>query len=350
MNASVVIPTFGRPEKLGACLAAFATQNAPAESFEVLVGFDGPGGIGFARQAWRSAGGHDAHLITIEYPHRGYTPVRNDLLPLARGRIMISANDDIIPSPGFVQAHVAEHDLASQRGQSVLVSGATPFQRPPADTLLDRLMRDTSMVFFHDVMKRYVEPDAREKDWGFRHCYGLNFSAPMGQIRELGGFTVLPTIYGYEDIECAFRVQQRFGSPVLYRPEAMAWHDHRYTAREYAAREYKLGYAALGFARVCQLCALETFGRDIASEAEQQYCSEFVQREFKGARLAWETFLAFERTPANVLDGPHGGTLQAAAYQQHLPLKRWLWRQGLLDAFTGRAMQPDMALRAIMGV
>lgn len=333
MDASVIIPTFGRPEKILACVEALAAQGT--RSFEVLVGFDGPdpAGADAVRERWAREGGEAGRLIVGEFPHRGYTPVRNDLLTHAKGRVMISANDDIVPAPGFVAAHVRAHGAAEAKGQCVLVSGASPFVMHAADTLLDRLMRETPMIFFHDVMARYSGPDAREKDWGFRHCYGLNFSAPMEQVRELGGFTVLPTIYGYEDIECAFRVNQRFGSPVLYRPEALAWHDHRFGAKEYAAREHKLGVAALGFARRCPECARATFGRDIASERELEYSREFVERERGMAMAAWETFREFEHLPAGLLDGRGGDTLRAGMYQQHLPLKRWLWRRGLLEAF-----------------
>lgn len=344
VDASIIIPTFGRPEKILACVEALATQDS--RSFEVLVGFDGPdpASAGAVREKWREAGGEDGRLVILEFPHRGLTPLRNDLLTRARGRIMISANDDVVPSPGFVSAHVREHGAAAAQGWSVLVSGASPFVMHADDTVLDRLMRETSMVFFHDVMTRYSAPDAREKDWGFRHCYGLNFSAPMEQIRELGGFTVLPTIYGYEDIECAFRVKQRFGSPVLYRPEALAWHDHRMSVKEYAAREHKLGNAALGFARTCPECALATFGRDISSERELEYSREFVQRERGMAMAAWETFQEFENLPASVLDGPHAESLRSAMYQQHLPLKRWLWRRGLIEAFERQPATPGAAV------
>jgi glycosyltransferase involved in cell wall biosynthesis len=349
MDASVIVPTRGRPAKIAACVAAFARQTPNAPAFEVLVGFDGEDDAtaSATRQSWRTAGGADDRLKIDQFPHRGYTPARNDLLKSARGRVMISANDDIVPSPGFIAAHVREHTLAAARGKTVIVSGASPFVVHQDDTLLDRLMRETSMVFFHDVMARYGEPDAATKDWGFRHCYGLNFSAPMGQVRELGGFAILPSIYGYEDIECAFRIHRRFGSPVLFRPDALALHDHRFGAREYASREYKLGYAALGFSRMCPHCARETFGRDITTNEERLYSQSFVQREQGGASRAWRTFQELERTPANAIAGPHVDLLRESVYQQHLPMKRWLWRHGLQDAFGGRAMEPDVALQEL---
>lgn len=345
MIASIIIPTRGRPEKIAACVAALAAQDCA--DFEVLVGFDGPDhpAADALRALWARAGRPASALTLAHFPHRGYTPARNDLLPLASGKIMISANDDIVPAPGFVAAHIREHALAREQARTVLVSGASPFVIHSNDTLLDRLMRETAMVFFHQPMAAYAAPDARTKDWGYRHCYGLNFSAPMYHARELGGFAILPTIYGYEDIEFAFRVHQRFGSPVLYRPEALAMHDHRYGAREYAAREYKLGYAALGFARVCPDCSLATFRRDLASAAERDYSREFVSREKSGAAMAWRTFQAFEHQPASVIaDNP---TLRDAAYQQHLPMKRWLWRHGLLDAFDARPMDPAAAITAL---
>lgn len=347
MDASVVIPTRGRPDKIRACVAALAAQAKGPHSFEVLVGFDGEDHASeiAVREAWQRAPREGAHLTIAQFPHRGYTPVRNDLLKGARGRIMISANDDILPSPGWVEAHVREHDPAKSQGKSVLVSGASPFVVHADDTLLDRLMRETSMVFFHEPMTRYAGLDAATKDWGYRHCYGLNFSAPMGQIKELGGFAILPSIYGYEDIECAYRLHKRFGSPVLYRPEALAHHDHRFGAAEYGEREYKLGYAALGFAQVCPECAKETFRRDITTRDEHAYSIEFIQRERGGASAAWRTFLSFAHLPASTIDGPHTATLRTALYEQHLPLKRWLWRRGLADAFAKRLMDPAAALQ-----
>src|SRR6185503_17009447 len=101
-----------------------------------------------------------------------------------------------------------------------------------------------------------------ERDWGFRHCWGLNFSAPMQAVRAVGGFTAFPMAYGYDDIELAFRLQRRFEMPVLYRPGALAEHDHRYLPEDVLRRERQLGQAAWRFAGLNPEFARTVFGRD----------------------------------------------------------------------------------------
>ena len=59
--------------------------------------------------------------------------------------------------------------------------------------------------------------------------------------------------------------------------------------------------------------------------------------------LSW--VLAREPGPwPEVIDGPSGAMLRRTLYQWHLPLKRWCWRAGLLEAAEGRAMHPEAAL------
>ena len=145
-------------------------------------------------------------------------------------------------------------------------------------------------------------------------------------------FMVFPSTYGYEDDELAFRMKERFGTPVLFRPEAVAEHDHRMEPGAYLKREYKLGYAAWGFARTARECALAMFGRSIASRSEVEYSRQFVERERGAAARLEESFLRLVELPANAASGA-GETLHVRLlYDQHLLLKRWHWRRGLLAA------------------
>jgi hypothetical protein len=203
------------------------------------------------------------------------------------------------------------------------------------------------MIFFHDVMERETD---RDRDWGFRHAWPLNLSVPAGVVRELGGWTVFPATYGFEDDEFAFRARERFGARVLYRPEALAVHDHAMTPREYLEREYRLGYAAVGFAATSPACAAAMFGRDIRTDAERAYAREFVARERRDAARLLPLFLAWGDTPAAAAGGPHAATWIRAAYEQHVPLKRWVWRRGFADAADGRAMDPADALATLSGL
>lgn len=308
----------------------------------MLVGLDGPDpeAESAARQAWKAAGGR--HLNVYTYPKVGYSAVRNRLLEHARGRIMLSMNDDVLPEPRCLETHLRAHEHARR---TVVITGASPWVVHAPDRLFDRLIRETPMIFFYPAMD--VAPPDPDRNWGFRHSWGLNISAPMEATRAVGGFGVYPAEYGYEDNEFAFKLAAKFDAPVLYRPEARAWHDHRMSPREYAEREYKLGYAAWGFAAMCPDCARAMFNRDVRSQEELAYAREYVERERGAACAAWR---AFERTadlPASTLDGDAGTILREIAYQQHLPMKRWLWRRGLLDAADGHALEPTRAMTAL---
>jgi GT2 family glycosyltransferase len=225
MEISVVIPTYRRPAKIAACLRKLAVQTLAPTEYEVLVGLDGEDREAevAARRAWAEVGGKEAGLRVVVGTKVGLAAVRNRLLEVARGRVMVSMNDDVLADRGFLEAHAAEHRRASREGRAVIVSGASPWILHDSDRAFDRLVRETSMVFFYDAMDTAQGLADRDRDWGFRHAWGLNFSAPMDAVRELGGFAVFPAKYGYEDNEMAFRLRM----PVLYRPEARAWHDHR---------------------------------------------------------------------------------------------------------------------------
>src|SRR5690606_7562160 len=136
-------------------------------------------------------------------------------------------------------AHVAAHEEADRElGRPAMVVGAAPWKVHAPDRLFDRLLRETSMVFFYDRMNTPEARADRWRDWGFRHAWGLNVSARTDLVRDAGGMSVFPTTYGYEDDELAFRLHERHGTPVLYRPEARARHDHRMDPADYLRREY----------------------------------------------------------------------------------------------------------------
>ncbi len=338
MDFSVIIPTFGRPEKLAACLRGLANQSLPQDRYEVLVGFDGSDETAerHAIHAWGDRPG--LHLVTC--PKQGLNATRNQVLAQARGRILISMNDDVYPKPGFLDAHLRAHD-----GKTAIVVGYSPFLRYNGQTIFDEMCRCTSLIFFYDQM---VDPDTdvprdsnRDRDWGFRHCWGLNFSAPLSPIRDTGGFLSFPHQYGYDDIEVAHRLRQSLGTPVLFCPEARADHDHRYTPREVLLREFKLGISAWHFAGVAPGFAREVFGRDIRADAEIAHAREAIAAEPPALRDVEREFLASGRELAAGLDVAALSARVADLYQRQRELKRSIWRRGLLHAaIAGPEYQP----------
>lgn len=337
VDISIIIPTRDRPAKLAECLRCLRRQTIPARDgltgrFEVLVGIDGSDAesVETARSAWEQASPHPAQgeMRVIECPRSGLAAVRNRAMESARGRWILSINDDIYAEPGFIQAHVDAQTAALHRGRPAIVVGDSPWRRFDNDSIFDRMVRDTSMIFFYHTMNM-AAPD---RDWGFRHCFGLNFSVSAGALKDIGGFAVFPATYGYEDNEAAWRLRDRFGMPVLFQPTARGIHDHRYGPTDYLEREEKLGYAAWGFALQSPRCAAEMFGRDIKSPGEVSYSRSFVDREAKTAERLRHSLTGLASIPAGTISGPHASELINVMYEQHLLLKRWLWRRGLVRA------------------
>jgi glycosyltransferase involved in cell wall biosynthesis len=336
---SVIIPTYKRPAKLAACLEPLARQSEDDE-FEVLVGLDGPDEASriAAEQAWLRGGGEPHNLRVIDCPKAGLNATRNRLLAVAKGKFMLSMNDDVLPTPRLVWAHLWAQEAAEFNRPLACVVGYSPFVQWADPTLFDHLCARTSMLFFYDTM---IDPDTGVltdpdpyRDWGFRHCWGLNFSAPLEPIRDSGGFLSFENQYGYDDIEIAHRLKAMLGTPVYFEPTARADHDHRYTPREVLAREFKLGISAWHFAGVAPEFAREVFGRDIrssehlanirAAESAPALNLNEVERELiaSGEQRVDQDIDALRSRVSNL-------------YQRVRELKRSIWRRGVLHAAEG---------------
>ena len=98
----------------------------------------------------------------------------------------------------------------------------------------------------------------------------------------------------------------------------------------------RLGRSAWLYTRRNAGFARDLFGRDINAPDELAYCRAFVHRERGSTKRLLASFERLADLDADVVDGPHTAALLGLAYEQHLPLKRWMWRRGLLAAADGR--------------
>ncbi|MCB9845795.1 MAG: glycosyltransferase [Phycisphaeraceae bacterium] len=331
MDLSVLIPTRGRLDKLRACLGGLASQSIAPDRFEVLVGIDGPD-QGESEVAAQSMPGAQV----IPGPHEGPAFTRNRLIEHAAGGILLWFNDDVVPHTNCLAAHMAAH--AERAGDPALVVGSAPWRVHEPDRMLDRLIRESSMIFFYDRMDCPDAAGPSDRDWGFRHAWTLNLSIERRLIEIGGRFDDSLPCACYEDLEWAWRITDRCGAPVLYRPDAIVEHDHRYTWAGYLQRESMLGREAYRLARAAPECARAIFGRDVCSFEEVSYSRSFVQREACDIARIEAALATLMDLPASILHGPHAGSLVESIYLQHIPVKRWYWRRGLLEAATASSV------------
>lgn len=307
MELTVAIPSRGRNAALTRLLDALGRQTIDPARFEVIVGLDG---------SPCPAPHPGATFLKLDY--RGPAATRNAIVACAQGETILFLNDDVVPEPRLLEAHLCAH---RELGACDLVLGAAPWAIGHDDTLFDRLIRETSLVFFYNAMNTHE----RERDWGYRHAWTLNLSL-RAELARRCPFDERLRRAMFEDLEWAYRLAKGSGSRVFYRPEALVLHDHRYTPGGYLERERALGAQALALAEVNPGCAQDIFKRDIRETAFVRECVRLCEQEAGACR-------ALERQFADLANhAPDGATDMAALHSRFLPLKRHAWRQGFIAA------------------
>jgi glycosyltransferase involved in cell wall biosynthesis len=111
---SVVIPTIGSEAKLLPLLEALARQTLPRERWETIVSFDGAEPTPEVARRLAAIG---ARVVRVE-PRQGPPIARNRGAALARGAYLVSADDDVVPEPDWLQRAAAR--FAAEPGLDVL--------------------------------------------------------------------------------------------------------------------------------------------------------------------------------------------------------------------------------------
>lgn len=279
MRVTVVIPSRaveGGP--LVRCLLSLLSLRDTG--LRILASMDGP----FAPESLRPLT-RDGSVEVLTGPQGGPGAARNRALERVDDGLVLFLNDDVEADAGLIDAHRAAHAAGAPR----LVLGSAPFAVPGDDRVIDRMARETGLLFFYHEMDGH-DPD---RDWGFRHAWTLNLSLPRSMCEAFEERLSYPM---FDDLEWAYRVTGRWGSPVVYRPGARVVHHHRYEPRGILAREALLGHQALALRVVNPACAAAIFGeRFDGSRASVRDARALSTPQ---AAEAYEAFEALAQQPA----------------------------------------------------
>lgn len=328
---SVIIPTNRDDAVLRGCLAALARQTLAPDVFEVIVVFNGaPRPASLAPADWPFA------LVLAELPQAHIGAAKNHAMRLARGEWIVLLNDDVRPLPDFLEQHRAVH---CERDEPSLVLGASDWCVPDDDTVFDRLVRETSLVFFYDQM-------TPRRVYGFRHAWNLNLSLHRIWL-EAEPFDERLGPFSYEDLEHAFRLEQRFGLRVWFDERPRLLHEHRYTLDGYLAREQRMGTMLPRLWHANPDCFRAIFRRDLDEDYIDE-CRQLVAAESPREAALRATLAAVVAQPATTLpnDAAAGRAWLNLVYQAHLPLKRLALRRGLLAAVDGDESPTNLTPRS----
>ena len=172
---SVIIPTYNRRAVLARTLPTLFAQAFPPEQYEVLVVVDGSTD---GTAEWLG-GLQPSHTFRVlEQPNRGPAAARNAGLAVARGRLILFLDDDILCGPTLLREHAAAHVDTESRAVfgPVLVA---PESQPSLAT-------DWVIEYSAHWVERFGRK--MEPGWPYDAIVDANTSVPRAVLRECGGF------------------------------------------------------------------------------------------------------------------------------------------------------------------
>jgi GT2 family glycosyltransferase len=222
---SVVIPTYARPERLRACLAALPRLDYPSEHFEVVVVDDGsPSPLDAVVAPFRSR----VRLTLFRQPNRGPAAARNAGAARAAGAFLAFTDDDCAPEPGWLAALRDRFAAVPNQllgGRTVNALPSNPFSAASQDLL--------------DYLYEY-----------FPRAHGLspffasnNLAVPAARFHQLGGFDEDFPLAAGEDRDFCDRWRER-GWPAAFAGDAVVRHAHHLSLRPFWRQHFNYGRGA----------------------------------------------------------------------------------------------------------
>lgn len=223
-TVAVVVPSFRRPERIRACVAALAEQDHPRDRFAVVVVDDGspePLAPALASLADR------LDLTVHRQANAGPAAARNTGARLATGDLLAFTDDDCLPAPGWVSALAAAH------------------AEDPRAMLGGRIVNVLERDLFAEASQQLVAALYAWYAQGGRGRFfaSNNLAAPREALLELGAFDTAFPQPGGEDRELCERWAAA-GLPLLEVPDAVVRHAHGMDARGFLRQHVSYGRGA----------------------------------------------------------------------------------------------------------
>lgn len=228
---SVIVPTYNRPERLGACLNALARLDAPEGGFEVVVVDDGSP----VHAASVAAPFRDRLAVeVIRQENAGPAAARNRGAARARGALLAFTDDDCQPSTGWLRAYA---EAARERPGHLLIGTTT-------NMLRSNPFAEASQLLI-DYLYEYYGPESGRS----LLVASNNMALPAEAYRAMGGFDERFGRAAAEDRDFSARWHEA-GRPAARVPEAVVEHTHEMGFREYWRQHATYGRGAARYHRL----------------------------------------------------------------------------------------------------
>lgn len=215
-GCTVIIPTYNRGAVVERCVEALLAQSCPADSFEIIISDDGSGDDTRKRIS-RLASTAPERIRYIWQPNSGANAARNRAVNKASGRVLLFINDDTIAERRMVEEHLLTHRRLPAEEVSVL--GRVTISPEVPESIFAKLHLDANFGLWQG---------RTELDW--RAFYTCNVSVKRSFLLKHGLFE--EDIRYHEDIELSERLS-RHGLRVIYNPDALGFHLHLLSEKDY---------------------------------------------------------------------------------------------------------------------
>jgi GT2 family glycosyltransferase len=233
---TVVIPTLGRPDKLGRVLARLDLQEAGAGAFEVTVVVDANDPEPEALDT--ALAGHSYPIRRLRAPRPGASAARNLGWREADTALNLFLDDDVLPERALIAEHLAWHERYPEDEVGVLghVRWANELRVTPFMRWLE-----------HGIQFDYRRIKGIEAGWG--RFYTANASVKRSMVERAGGFEEEALPFGYEDLDLALRMRD-LGFRLLYNRAAVAEHLHPMDIEFWKRRVARIAISERAFVRM----------------------------------------------------------------------------------------------------
>ncbi|HTI02063.1 MAG TPA: glycosyltransferase [Acidisoma sp.] len=205
---SAILTTHNRAHLLPRVLEGFCALRLPPDRYELLVVDDGSSdGTAAVLDAYRSR----LPMRVVRQNAAGLAAAKNLGIFMSRSPILLFVDDDDVPSPDLLTAHLSGHLRHRERGAIIL--GRTVLAPEIADL---PLMRHVSGAGSQLFSQGWMQPGQKLT---FREFWGGRSSVKRALLTEFGVFNPVFR-FGCEDIELAWRLERVHGLNVIYEPTA----------------------------------------------------------------------------------------------------------------------------------
>lgn len=233
---SVILTTHNRAPLLPRVLEGFRAQRLQPDRYELLVVDDGSSDSTTAvLDGYRSK----LPMQVVRQNAAGLAAAKNLGVFMSRSPILLFVDDDDVPSPNLLMAHLSGHINYPERGAIIL--GHTALAPEIASLPLMRHVTGAGGQLFH---QGWMQAGQRLT---FREFWGGRSSAKRALLVEFGVFNPIFR-FGCEDIELAWRLELMHGLTVIYAPAAMTTMIRGLSFDDFCRRSIRQGRSQWAFA------------------------------------------------------------------------------------------------------